>query len=88
MGLEIGENKQNEPIIIEIVEYDNFKSVLSKIVEPFSEYIRSPRSPDLYNGQEKISFGKRYPNYKELMYSEFENAMREYEILQIKEFFL
>ena len=71
MGLEASKKKEHEPIIIEIVEYDNIETVLSKMVIPFSEVLKASSAPDIYFGYEKIPFEKRDPIYKSIMKQEF-----------------
>jgi hypothetical protein len=88
MSLKVESKKQTEPIVIEILEYDNLQSILSKIVVPFSEHIKKSGSPDLYNGQERIAFRNRYPSFQDLMCAEFESEMLDYQISQIKELIL
>jgi hypothetical protein len=87
MGIDVRKN-QSEPIIIDIKEYDNFEMVLSQIVELFSVYVKNLSSPDVYTGHETIPFNKRYSAYQDFLCSEFENAMFEYQVSQIKEFIL
>jgi len=76
MGLEASKKKEHEPIVIELLNYDNFDAVLSKIVIPFSEVIGNATVPDIYAGHEKIPFKKRYPLYRAIMRQEFADAMR------------
>jgi len=65
-----------EPVVLEIMDYDNLKMVLSKIIIPFSEVMGNSHAPDLYAGYEKIPFEKRYPLYQAIMRQEFTDAMR------------
>ncbi|MBY8978779.1 MAG: hypothetical protein KGD72_00180 [Candidatus Lokiarchaeota archaeon] len=76
MGLEASKKEEHGPIIIEIRNYDNFKSVLSKIIVPFSEVMGDSHVPDVYAGYEKIPFEKRYPLYQTIMRQEFADAIR------------
>ena len=71
MGLEAKKEEDHEPIIIELLNYDNFDVVLSKIVIPFSEVLGTSNVPDVYMGHEKIPFEKRYPLYQAIMRQEF-----------------
>ena len=59
MGIEAKKEEEGGPIIIEINSYDNLDVVLSKIVVPFSEVLRTSSVPDVYMGYEKIPFQKR-----------------------------
>ncbi len=74
--MEVSKKEKHESIIIEIVEYDNLETVLSKIVIPFSEVMGASSAPDVYTGYEKIPFKKRYPLYQTIMRHEFANTMR------------
>ena len=76
MGLEAKKEEDHEPIIIELLNYDNFDVVLSKIVIPFSEVLGTSNVPDVYMGHEKIPFEKRYPLYQAIMRQEFANAIK------------
>ena len=80
MGLEASKKEEREPIIVEIVEYNNIKTVLSKIVIPFSEVVGVSSAPDLYSGDERIPFEQRDPVYKSMMKQEFYDAMRSFKI--------
>jgi hypothetical protein len=71
------EKKENrEPLLLEILEYDNIEIILSKIVVPFSKFERASSAPDLYSGSEKIPFEARDPLYKSAMKQEFADAIR------------
>lgn len=73
------EKKENrEPLLVEIVEYDNIKIILSKIVVPFSNFEKVSSAPDLYSGNEIIPFEARDPLYKSAMRQEFADAMRSF----------
>lgn len=76
MGLEASKKEEREPIIIEIVEYENIEVILSKVILPFSKVMRASSVPDVYIGYEKIPFEKRDPAYKTLMRQEFADAIR------------
>ena len=80
MGLEASKKEEREPIIVEIVDYDNIKTVLSKMVIPFSEVVGVSSAPDLYSGDERIPFEQRDPVYKSMMKQEFYDAMRSFKI--------
>ncbi len=79
MGVEVSKKKDHEPIVIEIVNYDNLEALLSKIVIPFSEVLGNTNVPDLYAGHEKIPFEKRYPLYQTIMRREFADAIKKLE---------
>jgi len=71
------EKKENhEPLLIEILEYDNIEIILSKIVVPFYKFKKVSSAPDLYSGDEKIPFEARDALYKSAMRQEFADAMR------------
>ena len=70
-------NKQ-EPVIVEVQEYDNIKIILSKIVVPFSELAKKVSAPDVYSGCENIPFENRDPLYKSVIRQEFADAMRSF----------
>ena len=70
-------NKQ-EPVIVEVQEYDNIKIILSKIVVPFSVIVKELGAPDLYTGCENIPFENRDPLYKSVIRQEFADAMRSF----------
>ena len=73
------EKKENrEPLIVEILEYDNLEIILAKIVVPFSKFKKVSSTPDLYSGSEKIPFQARDPLYKSAMRQEFADAMRDF----------
>ena len=76
MGIESSKKEEHEPIIIEIMNYDNLNVVLSKILIPFSEVMGNDNVPDVYVGYEKIPFEKRDPLYKTIMRQEFANAIK------------
>jgi len=76
MGLEASKKEEHESIIIEIMDYDNLKGVLSKIIVPFADVMGASSAPDVYTGYEKIPFEKRYPLYQTIMRQEFAEAMR------------
>jgi len=80
MGLEASKKEEREPIIVEIVEYDNIKTVLSKMVIPFSEALGVSSTPDVYSGDERITFEQRDPVYKSMMKQEFYDVMRSFKI--------
>ncbi len=62
------EKKENrEPLIVEVLEYDNLEIIISKIVVPFSNFEKTSNAPDLYSGSEKIPFQARDPLYKSAM---------------------
>jgi len=76
MGLEANKKEGQEPIIIEIIEYDRIETLLSRIIIPFSEVLKASNAPDIYFGYEKIPFEKRNPTYKSIMRQEFADAIR------------
>ena len=80
MGLEASKKEEREPIIVEIVEYDNIKTVLSKMVIPFSEALGVSSTPDVYSRDERIPFEQRDPVYKSMMKQEFYDVMRSFKI--------
>ena len=80
MGLEASKKEEREPIIIEIKEYDNIETVLSKIVIPFSEVMGASSATYVYLGHERIPFEQRDPAYKSIMKQEFYDAMRSFKI--------
>ncbi len=80
MGLKASKKEECEPIIIEIMEYDNIDVVLSKAIIPFSEILGASNTPYVYMGHEKIPFEKRDPAYKTLMKQEFCDALRSFRI--------
>ena len=78
MSISTGSSKKekHEPVVIEIMDYDNFKALLSKIIVPFADVIEISNIPDVYTGCEKIPFDKRYPLYQAIMKQEFADVMR------------
>ena len=71
------EKKENrDPLLKEILEYDNIEIILSKIVVPFSMFGKASSAPDLYFGSERIPFEARERLYKSTMRQEFADAMR------------
>ena len=73
------EKKENrEPLIVEVLEYENLEITLSKMIVPFSKFERVSNAPDLYSGSEKIPFENRDPLYKSAMKQEFAKAMRSF----------
>ncbi|MFX0021196.1 MAG: hypothetical protein ACFE9S_02650 [Candidatus Hermodarchaeota archaeon] len=44
---------------------------IAKIKIPFSEFGETKRTPDLYEGTEKIPFSDRDPQYKKILKDEF-----------------
>ena len=80
MGLEASKKEKHEPIVIELLNYDNLDAVLSKIIIPFSEVLGTSNMPDVYVGYEKIPFERRDPLYKTIMRQEFADSMRDFKI--------
>ncbi len=80
MGLEASKKEKHEPIVIELLNYDNLDAVLSKIIIPFSEVLGTSNMPDVYAGYEKIPFERRDPLYKTIMRQEFADSMRAFKI--------
>ena len=80
MGIEASKKKKHEPIVIEIMNYENLEVVLSKIIIPFSEVMGISGVPDVYVGHEKIPFEKRDPLYQTIMRQEFAGAIRSIKI--------
>lgn len=76
MSSEVEKKENREPLIVEILEYDNLEIILSKIVVSFSKFEKVSSAPDLYSGSEKIPFEARDPLYKSAMRQEFADAMR------------
>ena len=76
MGIKLEKNRKQETLVIEISEYDTVELVISKIIVPFSEVLKTSSIPDIYFGYEKIPFEKRDPFYKSIMRQEFADAMR------------
>jgi hypothetical protein len=76
MGLEVEKKRKHEPLIIKISDYDSIELVLSDLIVPFSEVLKSSNQPDIYSGHERIPFEKRDPFYKSMMREEFADAMR------------
>ena len=76
MSLEADKKNKQEPVIVEVQEYDNIKIILSKIVVPFSVIAKELGASDLYSGCENIPFENRDPLYKSVIRQEFADAMR------------
>ncbi len=76
MGLEASKKEGQESIIIEIKEYNRIETLLSKIIIPFADILKSSKASDIYFGYEKIPFEKRNPTYKGIMRKEFADAIR------------
>jgi hypothetical protein len=76
LGLEVKKNKKHEPLIIEISNYETMELVLTEILVPFSEILKTTGTPDIYYGYEKIPFDKRDPLYKSIMRQEFTGALQ------------
>lgn len=76
MGLEVDKNRKHEPLSIEISDYETMELVLTEILVPFSEVLKSTSVPDIYSGYERIPFEYRDPLYKSIMRQEFGDAMR------------
>jgi len=75
------ERKENqEPLFVEILEYDNLEIILPKMVVPFSKFQRASSAPDLYSGGETMPFEARDPLFKTVMKQEFAKAMRSFKI--------
>jgi len=71
------EKKENrEPLLIEILEYDNIEIILSKIVVPFTKFKKVSSAPDVYSGGEKMPFEARDALYKSAIRQEFAIAIR------------
>ena len=79
MGLEASKKEEQEPIVIELLNYDNLDVLLSKIVIPFSEVLGNTTVPDIYAGHEKILFKKRYPLYQAILRQEFADVIKKLE---------
>ena len=78
MSSQADRKNNQEPVIVEVQEYDNIKIILSKIVVPFSVIVKKLGAPDLYTGYENIPFENRDPLYKSVIRQEFANAMRSF----------
>ena len=76
MSSQAEKKKNREPLIVEILEYDNLEIILSKIVVSFANFEKVSSAPDLYSGRENIPFEARDPLYKNVMRQEFADAMR------------
>ena len=76
MGLEASKKEKQEPILIEIINYENLDVVLSEIVVPFSDVMGTSNIPDVYVGYERIPFEKRDPFYQSIMKQEFASALK------------
>ena len=76
MGLEVEKNKKHEPLIIEISDYETMEQVLTEILIPFSELLKTAGPPDIYSGYEKDPFEKCDPIYKNIMREEFAETRR------------
>ena len=76
MVLELEKNRKHEALVIEISEYGEIELVLSRVIIPFSEVLKSSNAPDIYVGYEKIPFEKRDPIYKSIMRQEFADMLR------------
>ena len=66
MGLEASKKEEREQIMIEIVEYDNFATVLSKMLIPFSEVMGASSAPDVYSGTKEFLSSSAIPLIKVL----------------------
>ena len=51
------------------------KKILDKIVIPYSQFFKLHHEPDIYSGDEQITFEQRHPIYKALLKAEFEDAI-------------
>ncbi|TKJ26597.1 MAG: hypothetical protein CEE42_04455 [Promethearchaeota archaeon Loki_b31] len=78
MSLEADKKNKQEPVIVEVQEYDNIKIILSKIIVPFSEIAKELSAPDVYSGCKNIPFENRDPFYKSVIRNEFADAMRSF----------
>ncbi|GAH25623.1 hypothetical protein ES705_03149 [subsurface metagenome] len=78
MSLEADKKNKQEPVIVEVQEYDNIKIILSKIIVPFSEIAKELSAPDVYSGCKNIPFENRDPFYKSVIRHEFADAMRSF----------
>ena len=78
MGLDASKKGEQEPIIVEIVEYEKIDVVLSKMLVPFSEMVVDSKVSDVYVGHEKIPFEQRNPVYKSMMRKEFEGEVNRF----------
>ena len=75
------ERKENrETLFVEVLEYDNLKIILPKMIVPFSKFERVSNAPDLYSDSETMPFEARDPLFKSAMKQEFAKAMRFYKI--------
>jgi hypothetical protein len=80
MSSKIERKENREPLIVEVLEYDNLQNILPKMIVPFSKFERVSNAPDLYSGSETIPFEARDPLFKNAMKQEFAKAMRFYRI--------
>ena len=69
MSIGILNNKlQNSENVIEFAEdYIN----ISSLSIPFSTMVKKKLTPDIYNGEEIISFNDREKNFKDILINEF-----------------
>ncbi|MFX1493424.1 MAG: hypothetical protein ACFFBZ_04015 [Promethearchaeota archaeon] len=52
--------------------------ILSKMIVPFTRFLETKCEPDIYNGNEIMSFSQRHSTYKALMLTEFEDAIKQF----------
>ena len=59
-----------------------------ELIKKSSKPIHNLDKPDIYSGEEFITFNNRHPLYRTLMKLEFEDALRNYKngILEIKKY--
>ena len=69
MGLEVI-NKKIQVGKNELDGSDDFLNI-SNLIIPFSIMFRNNTSPDIYSGEESISFRERDSNFQEILLSEF-----------------
>ena len=75
MSSQADKKENRDQLLVEILEYDNIKIIISKMVVPFAKFEKVSNAPDLYSGSEKMSFKARDPLYKSAMRQEFTDAM-------------
>ncbi|MFX0026839.1 MAG: hypothetical protein ACFE8M_10520 [Candidatus Hermodarchaeota archaeon] len=74
MSSAVAEKDKEIKVKIDIRSDQELGYILSKMIIPFTRFLE----PDIYNGNELMSFSQRHSTFKALMLTEFEDAIKEF----------
>jgi hypothetical protein len=66
-------SKKNTTDLEHAIEFDEMLLDISRLIIPFSVAFESYNLPDIYTGDESVSFDKKDSKFKEILINEFIN---------------